>query len=143
MPNIWTDGKCQRNHDITDPDNVLLSTVNGVTKRRCRQCGIDRALANRRGERLAKGLNIAGIKFEPRECEYCHKRYEYDPNRRVTINSWRQRKFCTRACKDANSRMRYEKYSGAIPKPLDDVTLARLRKMVGYTDEFTDERETG
>lgn len=139
MASVWASGKCKRNHDITDPSNVafIYSTVNGVRirKRICRAC--------KRLYRIEYQKKSLPTYYAPRICESCGVTYYKYPSQRISLGAWRNRKYCTRSCKGKVNYVKYRdrRRDTPMPNPLDDMTLARLRALVGYDPDRDYDKE--
>lgn len=129
----WPDGRCQRDHDVTDPTNVGTGVRKsglraGQTFHYCRLC--DRARS--RGDRIGKPLAQPGV-FPPRRCEWCRTNYRHRPGAESHAD-WRKRRYCGEECRDAALHQAAQDRAALRPPRsplLSETELMRLRRMVG------------
>ena len=118
----WASGRCKRNHDVTDPANVI-TRKDGV--RCCRAC---KNLSDAKAVRK-KALDMAH--YPPRRCTWCHRVYritdEPDPWR--ARRYWVRRKYCGEHCRLLAASDRGK----VVKNRLSTEELERLRRAVGIS----------
>lgn len=134
----WDNGRCLRDHDVNDPKNVGYSiryddNGNPVDKRR--YCLVCHKMTNNRYRRRNDNTPTPNrIYFPPRTCQFCGEEYYKLPSDKSSLLVWKHRKFCTVGCRNASyaKKKRVAQCGEAVPQPNDQITLAYLRRIVGY-----------
>jgi hypothetical protein len=110
----WVEGRCGRNHDITNPANVR---VDEQGRRRCRQC------CNYRNREYRGGrtpTDSESIRNDGRVCERENCTRPVIRRAREGVAVWRLRRYCSRECWWYRAR-----------PLLPEAEVQRLRRLVG------------
>lgn len=138
LPHLWATGRCPRDHDITNPDNVaIVRRTDRGHQHLCRICRRERTRARRHNTRLLSPSRD----YPDRVCDRCGERYSKP--RWDSRVAWARRRYCGSVCAAAalaDMRRDLSSTPGARPGPLDEATVARLRAMVGIAPRPEEQR---